>query len=292
METSNRRYRIAAVTLCLAGLALPEMGYTQAQNSASSQKPAGVAPTSAAPTESQRQARTILMQMAQYLGKAQRFSVNVRGGYDAVQQSGEKIEFGESRKVVLSRPENRLRIEGERSDGTKVLTVFNGKEITLTDSATNVYATAPQSGSLDDTVIHFVRDLGVRLPLAALLLSRLPAEFEQRVASIDYVEKTRMFGAPAHHLAARTDTVDFQVWVADGDKPVPLRVVLTYRDAPGQPQFRAQLSDWNFAPAIGKDTFVAAVPKGTRKVAFVGQLARQSAVAREEKPADKSKGAK
>ena len=67
--------------------------------------------------------------------------------------------------ITLSRPENRLRVEGEHSDGTKVLTVFNGKEITLVDSRSNVYATAPQTGSLDDTIIYFVRDLGMRLPL-------------------------------------------------------------------------------------------------------------------------------
>ncbi|RPI44167.1 MAG: DUF2092 domain-containing protein, partial [Betaproteobacteria bacterium] len=141
------------------------------------------------------------MQMAQYLGKAQRFSVTVRGGYDAVQESGQKIEFGENRKLTLSRPDNRLRIEGEHSDGAKLLTVFNGKEITLIDGRANVYATAPQAGSLDDTIIHFVRDLGVRLPLAAMLLSRLPAELEERLRSIDYVEKTSIHGAPAHHLA-------------------------------------------------------------------------------------------
>jgi Predicted periplasmic protein (DUF2092) len=42
--------------------------------------------------------------------------------------------------------------------------------------------------------------------------------------------------------------VDFQLWIADGDQPLPLRAVLTYRREAGQPQFRAQFSDWNFEP--------------------------------------------
>jgi len=250
--------------------------------------PGKKAPAAAAVTESQAQASAILMRMADFLGGTQRFSVSVRGGYDAVQQSGQKVEFGEMRKVMLSRPD-RLRIEGERSDGARTLTVFTGKEIVLIDEASNVYATAPQPGGVDDTIVHFVKDLGMRLPLAVLLVSQLPAELKDRVRSVDYVEKTNIHGSTSHHLAARTDTVDFQVWVADGDTPLPQRVVITYKKAKGEPQFRAQLSDWNLAPAIEDSTFLANPPDGAQKVAFAAQLPRISPAAR--KPSA-DKGAK
>jgi len=282
--------RLIRITLLVSGLLCPLAVHAQAQPAAATQS-SSAAPAQAEQTESQRLARTILLQMAQYLGKAASFSVTLRGGYDAVQASGQKIEFGEQRKVIVSRPDNRMRIEGEHSDGSKVLTVFNGKEITLVDSGNNVYASTPQTGNLDDTIVHFVSDLGVRMPLAAVFLSRMGAELNNRVRSIDYVEKTRIHGAAAHHLAARTDSVDFQVWVTDGDKPVPLRIVLTYREAQGQPQFWAQFSDWNFAPSVSDATFAVSIPKGAQKVAFAGQLARQSGAAKQP-VADKGKGAK
>ena len=237
------------------------------------------APAAAAETETQAQARAILMRMADFLAGAQSFSVSVRGGYDAVQKSGQKIEFGEMRKVTLSRPD-RLRVEGERSDGAKTLTVFTGKAIVLIDETSNVYATAPQPGGVDDTIVYFVKDLGMQLPLAVLLVSQLPAELKARVRSVDYVEKTNIDGSPAHHLAARTDTVDFQVWVADGDRPLPLRVVITYKQAKGEPQFWAQFSDWNLAPALDDSTFVAKPPEGAQKVAFAAQLPHLSPAAR------------
>jgi len=241
-----------------------------------------------AETASQAEARAILTRMAEFLGGAHGFSVTVRAGYDAVQRSGQKIEFGEMRKVTLSRPD-RLRVEGERSDGAKMLTVFTGKEIMLIDAASNVYATAPQPGDVDQTIVYFVRDLGMRLPLAVLLVSQLPAELKDRVRSVDYVEKTSILGSTTHHLAARTDTVDFQIWVADGDKPLPQRVVITYRMAKGEPQFWAQFSDWNLAPAIADSTFLAEPPSGAQKVAFAAQLPRVSPVARKSSAA---KGAK
>jgi len=239
-------------------------------------------PPAAAHTESQAQASAILMRMADFMGGAQRYSVSMRGGYDAVQASGQKIEFGETRKVTLSRPD-RLRVEGERSDGAKVLTVFNGKEIVLIDATSNVYATAPQPGGIDDSIVYFVKDLGMRLPLAVLLVSQLPAELKDRVRSVDYVEKTSIYGSPAHHLAARTDTVDFQIWVADGDRPLPQRVVITYKKDKGEPQFWAQFTDWNLAPALADATFLVKPPEGAQKVAFAAQLPRASQAAR--KPA-------
>jgi len=252
--------------------------------------PAKKAPAKKAPavTESQAEASAVLMRMAEFLGGAHGFSVTVRAGYDAVQRSGQKIEFGETRKVTLSRPD-RLRVEGERSDGAKMLAVFTGKEIMLIDAASNVYATAPQPGDVDQSIVYFVRDLGMRLPLAVLLVSQLPAELKDRVRSVDYVEKTNILGFPTHHLAARADTVDFQIWVADGDKPLPQRVVITYRMAKGEPQFWAEFSDWNLAPAIADSTFLAEPPSGAQKVAFAAQLPRVSPVARKSSAA---KGAK
>jgi hypothetical protein len=261
-----------------------------AANLAYAQQPAPgkKTPAAAAVTESQAQANAILMRMAEFLGGTQRFSVSLRAGYDAVQKSGQKIEFNEMRKITLSRPD-RLRVEGERSGGAKTLTVFTGKEIVLIDATSNVYATAPQPGGVDDTIVHFVKDLGMRLPLAVLLVSQAAAELKDRVRSVDYVEKTNIHGSPSHHLAARTDTVDFQVWVADGDKPLPQRVVITYKKDKGEPQFWAQFSDWNLAPAIEDSTFLVTPPAGAQKVAFAAQLPRISPAAR--KPSAK-KGAK
>jgi hypothetical protein len=280
------RLEIWRITASAAGVSALVLGIA-VQAFAQPVEPAKKAPVAAPLTESQTQARAILMRMAEFLAGAQGFSVNIRDGYDAVQKSGQKIEFGDKRNVILSRPD-RLRVEGERSDGTKTQTVFNGKEIVLVDTTSNVYATAPQPGSVDDTVVYFVRDLGIRFPLARMLVSRLPAELENRVQSVDYVEKTSIDGVPCHHLAARSDTVDFQVWVADGDKPLPQRLVITYKKATGQPQFWAQFSDWDMTPAITDSTFLLQVD-GLRKIAFAAQLPRTSPAARK---ASANKGAK
>jgi hypothetical protein len=275
MRSTGKSWRYSTRVVLVSAIMAMAASHAYSQQATAPKK----APSLPVASESRIQASAILRRMAEFLGAAQRFSVNVSAGYDAVQTSGEKIEFGETRKITLRRPD-RLRVEGERSDGAKMLTVFTGKEIMLADGASNVYATAPQPGNLDQSIVYFVRDLGMRLPLAVLLLSQLPAELNERVRSVDYVERTSIRGAVSHHLAARTDAVDFQVWVADGDQPLPQRVVITYKEAKGQPQFRADLTDWNLGPAISDSTFVAKPPENAQRVAFAAQLARASVAVR------------
>jgi len=276
MRLTIEAWRCAARGLCMAALVLTA---APAAHSAPAQKePAARAAAAEPETAAQAQARAILMKMAEFLGGTPSFRVGVRSRYDAVQPSGQKIEFGEYRTVTLSRPD-RMRVESERSDGAKTLVVLTGKEIVLVDLASKVYATAPQPGRLDESIVYFVKDLGMRLPLAALLLNGLPEELQARVRSVDYVEKTSIYGTASYHLAARTDTVDFQVWIADGDKPLLQRIVLTYKKAMGQPQFWAEFVDWNLAPQLNDATFSAQIPDGLQKVAFAAQLPRMSPTA-------------
>ena len=108
----------------------------------------------------------------------------------------------------------------------------------------------------------------MRLPLAAMLSTRLPDERSKRVNSVDYVEYTNILGPGTHHISARTSTVDFQVWIADGERPLPLRIVLTYKTEPGQPQFRAQFLDWDEKSAAPADAFVFKPPADAKKIVF------------------------
>ncbi len=224
-----------------------------------------------AESEMQKMARARLMEMARFLGNTEKFSVSLRTAYDVVQENGQKIEFGEARELAVQRPD-RVRILESAGDGKRDMTLFDGKAVTIFDGATAVYAQAPQPGDIDASVVYFVRDLQLRLPLAPLLMKGFADELQRRVYRVDYVERTDALGKPAHHIAARTARSDFQVWIAEGKQPLPLRIVMSYPGEEGQPQFRADFSRWNLSPRFDKETFTFKPTAGARQIVFAVQL--------------------
>ena len=76
-----------------------------------------------------KRAAARLEAMANFLAKAQRLSVVADCSYDVVQDSGQKIEFGERRVMTLRRPD-RARVDVTRRDGARRGLLFDGAQLT------------------------------------------------------------------------------------------------------------------------------------------------------------------
>jgi hypothetical protein len=252
LEMKKRRWCLASLVVTLTVMTVPVLS-DQKQGSAQS--------------PSELEAIAILRNMSEYLAHTERYGVTIRDGYDVVQESGQKSEFGEFRIITISRFD-RLRIEVERSDGQKDLVIFDGKEMTIYTAKHNIYATSCRQGTLNQAIKYALDDLKIRMPLALLFLSTLPSELDNLGVSADYVGKTTITDVPCDHLAVRTaGGVDFQVWIAQGSEPLPRRIVITYKDENGQPQFRADFSKWNLAPDVSDALFAFTPPNGAEPIA-------------------------
>ncbi|MCW2241225.1 DUF2092 domain-containing protein [Azospirillum canadense] len=213
-------------------------------------------------------AMDVLNRMADTLAQAKGFRVTIRSNYDVVQDTGEKIEFGERRTVTLNRPDA-LRVESQQSDGTQRQVTFDGKALTVFDPGQKVYGQLDRPGSVDDAVRYLVQELQIRLPLALLLVTTLPAELDQRIQALDYVERDTLTPVPTDHVAGQTEDVDFQVWVAADGTPLPQRITITYKNDDGEPQYRADLTDWTLNPDLSAEQLAFHPPEGTQRIPFL-----------------------
>jgi hypothetical protein len=250
--------------------------------------PLPAAETSAAGPGSPNPAMEQLLRMANFLAQLPAFSVKLQCGYDVVQESGQKIEFGERRKLTLVCPD-RFRVDVERSDGEPSSAVFDGKAVTVSSPKLNMFATSELSGDVDAAIIHFVKDLRMRLPLAMLLVTTLPKELEKRVLAADMVETNVLQGIPCVHLASRGERVDFQLWIPSAGDPLPQRVIITYKYEKGQPQYWANFSEWNLAPNPPATLFALDIPKDAGRIQFLSKVAQAAEPA---KPAPRKGGKK
>lgn len=245
----------AALTLWLPGAPASAQ---QAANKADSQAGKG--------QEVEAQAKEILTRWADALAKAQRFSVTVDTGYDAVQPSGQKVEFGSTNTFTIARPDH-LRIDINQRDGTQRNFRFDGKDIAVSDQADKVYATVAKSGNSEAAVEYFIDEMQMPIPLSDIFSSTLP-ELAKTVTSLNYVEEETIAGVRCDHLAGTRKHIDFQLWISQGDKPLLQRLIITYKEAEGEPQRWAQFKDWNFSPETPDSFFAFTPPEGFEKIPF------------------------
>jgi len=208
-------------------------------------------------------AEKLLFGMVEKVAGAQQYSVSVRMGYDVVQESGQKIEFGEIRKVIVDRP-NHIRVDAVQSDGDKSLFLFDGQMITLFSETENVYSQTDHPGDLDSAVRYAVGKMGVRIPLARMLTKTFPATLKRMGVTVDYVERNRLDRMVTDHIAGQLKDVDFQIWMTKD--LLPKRIIITYKKAPGQPQFWADYSEWDLAPKTSAETFIFTPPEGAERI--------------------------
>jgi hypothetical protein len=50
-----------------------------------------------------------------------------------------------------------------------------------------------------------------------------------------YVGMSQIADTKCHHLAFRQKLLDWQLWVEDGDKPLPRKLVITYKRQYAEP---------------------------------------------------------
>ena len=221
------------------------------------------------------QAMEILQKMAGTIAGAKQFSVTILSSYDAPQENGQMVEFGAVRTLQIKRP-NLLRVDMRRSDGDRRMLLFDGKQIVAQNVTDNVYAKVERTGSIDEKIKYLVGDLQIPLPLARMFLTTFPAEIARLVEAIDYVERNMLTDIPTDHLAGRTHDIDVQVWVAEGKEPLPRRIVITYKHAQGQPQFRADFSNWDLSAEAVKGPFIFTPPKDSEQIPILTAVRKKA----------------
>jgi hypothetical protein len=223
------------------------------------------------------EAMKILDASASFLASQQSFSVTTETSYEVLQESGQMIEFGATRTAKLKRPD-KLRIDAEDRAGEQRGFIFEGRELTIFDIDENVYASVAHPGDIDEALEYLDTKLQTPTPLAEFFYNRPFEVWNEGLTSAQYVGDDNLAGTPCAHLAFRNERVDFQIWIALGDKPLPLRVIIHYKLHPGMPQYRAQFSKWDLSAKLQDKDFVFKPAKGAEKIPF----APQTPVAEEE----------
>jgi len=213
------------------------------------------------------EAERYLKDSCRYLAGLRSFTFRVDETVDDVADDGQKLAYSDRRQVTISRP-NQLMIDST-GDTTDRSFAYDGKNVTLLDKEHSVYGTAKAPDTIDAMLEDMHDRFGYTAPLADFLFSDPYRMLTEDVTSGTYLGLHHVRGVKCHHLAFRQKTIDWQIWIATGDRPLPRKFVITYKREASGPQYSATFTHWDVDAKPGDDTFELKPPEGARKVSFI-----------------------
>lgn len=230
------------------------------------------APSSAAETGSKAsaidsEAVQILQKMTSYVRELETFSVHTQTTLEDVLDSGQRVDMDVAAKVTVSRPD---RVRAQRIGGAfNQIFYYDGKTLTLFNPGDGVYATQLVPDTIEGMLDFAREELGLTIPIADLVYRNAHAILMQGVESAIVLDPVTIGDMTCDHLAFGRPDVDFQVWVARGDRPLPCKYAVTDVTTPELLTTVTVTSDWNLAPGVTKAEFEFMPPDGTISVPFL-----------------------
>jgi hypothetical protein len=210
------------------------------------------------------QAEKIIKELNEQKMKLGNASVDVFDTMDEVLKTGQKIQYSHVRRLKISKP-NRFWLEST-GDITNTTIWKDDKTFTLLDRDNNVYGQVDAPGTIDVTMDMMIETYGVSTPLADLLSDDLYSVMMKNVKTCRYLGLHHVEEDKCHHIAATQKDIDWQIWVPDGDVKRLRKIIITYKQRPGSPQYAAVIKNLTNLDTVPEDTFTFKAPEGAKKI--------------------------
>jgi hypothetical protein len=212
------------------------------------------------------QAREIAQKMCEFMKSQKAFSFKAEVTDDRLTDNGEPVQYSFDLDADVRRPDG-LRIKGEGDLLSKEF-VYDGKTFTLYDKTHNVYATEEVPADIEDALAEMNNRHNLTIALADMASAKLCDHLSTAISNGRYEGLHHVHGVPAHHISFDRGDVRFQVWIAEGDQPIPKKVLITRNEAPYSTQWAAYFTDWNLNPQFQDNLFAFEPPQGSQKINF------------------------
>ena len=219
------------------------------------------------------QAETLLRRMSDYLAQAPWYSVSAEIWQDVQLGSGQQVQAGRLVELQVRRPD-RFHAEVHSPRRNRGL-YYDGKTLSLLNRVQNFYGSIPAPSSIDEALDVASERFGITLPLEDIIVSDPYKSAMRRVVSGIYIGPVTVLGVPCEHLAFSMGKVDWQIWIEQGARPVPRKIVITYKDEEGTPEYMAIFSNWDFQTKLPDFLFALEPPTGAAKIS-VEEIKRQN----------------
>ncbi|MEH6587058.1 MAG: DUF2092 domain-containing protein [Halioglobus sp.] len=211
----------------------------------------------------------VLKRMSGYTASLDQFSIKGIAFSDARLDAGLMVSNSSEITLTIDRPGS-MRISSFDGVDSKDI-YFHKGNLTVFGSEKNFYGQANIPQEIEAAADFALEELDLEAPLMDLIYRDVSAQLLHSDDSIIYLsDKSRVGGVDCHHVVIRGPEMDLQIWIEEGDRAVPRKLIMTSKWESGSPRFTANLA-WDTAPKISPDVFKFIAPEGAINIGFANQ---------------------
>lgn len=206
--------------------------------------------------------KDILKSMSDTLNAADAFEFTALQVYDIPLTSGQIIQGHCRSQIRVRRPD---KVSCISCDDRGYLNVWhNRSRFFVVKPKEGIYAESTCPTTNEQFIGYLANRYSLVMPVADLIFKDCYKILLTNVERGEYLGKVRLGKTLCHHLAFRQANIDWQIWIDAEEKPLPHKLVITYKNEPGTPRHVAMLKKWNLSPKFAENTFTPKIPDGAR----------------------------
>ncbi len=214
----------------------------------------------------QQHALDRLKQMSDKLVASNSFSYLSNSSIELQSDNGQFITFFTEAEVALQRP-NKLHMK-VAGDSPSLHLYYDGAKASAIDVDNNIYAVSTPLSNIDEMLNYIMSKAQISFPSADLMYSDPYAVMTKNLTDATVIGDSMINSIPVEHFAYREPTIDWEIWIAKGEKAVPLRLAMTYRQVKDRPSFLVEFTDWKLNPKLKASTFDFKTPSNGKQIEF------------------------
>lgn len=218
------------------------------------------------PNEVEEDALKALKRMGAYLDTLKTFGLTANTTIDVVTRDDQRLQLDGVTTYKVRRP-NGFVID-LKSDIKNRTFIYDGKKFTVSAPELKYYATVDAPATNAATLDAIYDKYGIALPLEDLFHWNGDKTREAQLISGFVVGPATIDGVPTEHYAFREKDMDWQIWIAKGDKPLPKKLVIIDRTDETGPTYVARLS-WVENPTYSAQDFAFTPASDAKPIKFM-----------------------
>ena len=191
---------------------------------------AAIEPNAAESYVIEPKAMEALQKMGGFLRTLKAYEVSFKISKDEVLDSGQKVMVDGTSELTVQTPD-RFHYSTKIDEAHRDLQFFyDGKTFTIYGNTNKFYASVPAPATIHELLDVAEDRYDIDLPFRDLFSWGTDKADVAAIQSAIYIGPTKIDGVPYDHYAFRNVDVDWQIWIQQGEKPLPGKLVITTMD--------------------------------------------------------------